>query len=65
MNPKNLNTDMSEETLLELLNEAYVFMGMPHKSLNPWREALDDWKNRVEELTKWNHFEEVEKHRKK
>lgn len=47
--------------LAELLNEAYVFMGMPHKALNPWRVALDDWQKRVEEETGWRHFDEVQK----
>lgn len=52
---------MNEEKLIELLKEAYGFIGMPHKALNPWRIALDDWKKRVEDETKWNHFHEVQK----
>ena len=51
--------DMHE--LVTLLNEAYVFLGMPHKALNPWRIALDQWQAKVEQKTGWNHFAEVKK----
>lgn len=53
---KKTLTDMTS-----LLNEAYVFIGMPHKNLHPWRQALDDWKERVEAETGWRHFDEVQK----
>lgn len=47
--------------LVTLLNEAYVFLGMPHKALNPWRIKLDEWQAKVEQKTGWNHFAEVNK----
>ena len=49
------------DRLVLLLNEAYVFIGMPHKALQPWRIALDEWQSKVEQETGWNHFEEVQK----
>ncbi len=50
--------------MLKLLNEAYVFIGMRHKALAPWQNASDVWLQKVEELTGWNHFEQVELFRK-
>ena len=47
--------------LVLLLNEAYVFIGMPHKALHPWRIALDEWQAKVEQETGWNHFAEFRK----
>ena len=49
------------DRLVRLLNEAYVFLGMPHKALHPWRIALDEWQAKVEQETGWNHFTEVKK----
>jgi hypothetical protein len=49
------------DRLVQLLNEAYVFIGMPHKALQPWRIALDEWQAKVEQETGWNHFAEVRK----
>ena len=49
------------DRLVLLLNEAYVFLGMPHKALHPWRVALDEWQAKVEQETGWNHFAEVKK----
>lgn len=49
------------QRLVLLLNEAYVFLGMPHKPLHPWRVALDEWQEKVEAETGWNHFDEVKK----
>ena len=49
------------DRLVLLLNEAYVFLGMPHKALHPWRIALDEWQAKVEKETGWNHFAEVRK----
>jgi len=49
------------DRLARLLNEAYVFLGMPHKALHPWRIALDEWQAKVEQETGWNHFTEVKK----
>jgi hypothetical protein len=49
------------DRLVLLLNEAYVFLGMPHKALHPWRIALDEWQAKVEQETGWNHFAEVKK----
>ena len=53
---------VDQQRLVLLLNEAYVFLGMPHKSLNPWRVALDEWQAKVEKETGWNHFDEVQKY---
>lgn len=50
--------------ITNLLSEAYVFIGMHHENLQPWRRELDNWKNRVEEETGWNHFEEARKFEK-
>lgn len=44
-----------------LLNDAYVFLGMPHKALHPWSIALSEWKAKVEKETGWNHFAEAAK----
>jgi len=49
------------DRLVLLLNEAYIFIGMPHKALHPWRIALDEWQAKVEQETGWNHFAEVKK----
>jgi hypothetical protein len=49
------------DRLVLLLNEAYVFIGMPHKALHPWRIALDEWQAKVEQETGWNHFAEFRK----
>lgn len=49
------------DRLVLLLNEAYVFLGMPNKALHPWRIALDEWQAKVERETGWNHFAEVKK----
>ncbi len=49
------------DRLVKILNEAYVFLGMPHKALHPWRIALDEWQAKVEKETGWNHFDEVNK----
>lgn len=46
---------------LELLREIYLFIGVKHKNLSPWRNGLDDWQKRVESATNWNHYEEVKK----
>lgn len=63
ISPKNKDTNESD-AIIKLLNEAYVFIGMPHKELHPWRIALDDWKKRVEGKTGWNHFQEAKKFKK-
>jgi hypothetical protein len=49
------------DRLVRLLNEAYVFIGMPHKALQPWRMALNEWQAKVEQETGWNHFAEFRK----
>jgi hypothetical protein len=49
------------DQLVRLLNEAYIFIGMPHKALQPWKIALDEWQAKVEQKTGWNHFDEVRK----
>ena len=49
------------DTLSDLLHEAYVFLGMRHKELSPWRIALDEWQAKVESKTGWTHFAKVEK----
>lgn len=65
MIPQNLNEEtdgaVAQERLVLLLNEAYVFLGMPHKALHPWRIALDEWQAKVEQETGWSHFDEVKK----
>ena len=55
------NPTVDIDRLVQLLNEAYVFLGMPHKALSPWRIALDEWQAKVEQETGWNHFAEVKK----
>ena len=47
-----------------LLNEMYVFVAMKHRACDPWRETLDKWQEKVETLTGWNAFGEIENHRK-
>jgi hypothetical protein len=47
-----------------LLNEMYVFVAMKHRACDPWRNALDEWQFKVEKLTGWNAYEEIENHRK-
>ena len=66
--PTNINTPENSaevgidvQRLVLLLNEAYVFLGMPHKPLHPWRVALDKWQGEVEDATGWTHFDEVKK----
>jgi hypothetical protein len=49
------------DRLVLLLNEAYVFLGIRHKALHPWRIALDEWQAKVEQETGWSHFAEVKK----
>lgn len=53
----NIDRDM-------LLNEIYVFVAMKHRACDPWREALDEWQSKVESLTGWNAYNEIENHRK-
>jgi hypothetical protein len=37
---------------------------MKHRACDPWRESLDKWQSKVEKLTGWNAFEEIENHKK-
>lgn len=59
--PTHTDPPADLDRLVRLLNEAYVFLGMPHKALHPWRIALDEWQVKVEQETGWNHFAEVKK----
>jgi hypothetical protein len=59
--PTNTAPPVDLDRLVLLLNEAYVFIGMPHKALHPWRIALDEWQAKVEQETGWNHFAEFRK----
>jgi len=43
--------DSKESRIEGLLNEAYVFLGMPNTSLLPCRTAIADWQKRVETET--------------
>lgn len=52
------------ETLKDLLNEIYFFVAMKHRACDPWREALDSWQERVENVTKWKAFNQIEKFNK-
>ena len=54
------HTDTLDRLFL-LLNEVYLFLGMRHKALNPWRIALDEWQAKVEQETGWSHLSEVKK----
>ena len=56
-----VRADGGPAALLDLLNEAYVFIAMRHKACNPWRVALDDWQARVEKQTGWSSFDQIEK----
>jgi len=47
-----------------LLNEIYVFVAMKHRACDPWREALDEWQSKVERLTGWDTYTEIENHKK-
>jgi len=58
---QSAEVDIDVQRLVLLLNEAYVFLGMPHKPLHPWRVALDKWQGEVEDATGWTHFDEVKK----
>jgi len=51
--------------LKALLEDAYVFFAMKHKACRPWGEAHDQWLDKVEAITKWKPFDQIEKHRKK
>ena len=53
---------MDNEELIRLLNEAYVFIAMKHRACDPWRESLDAWQGKVESITNWNAYEEIEKY---
>jgi len=65
LNPEQKESrSINHDQLVLLLNEAYVFLGMPHKALNPWRLALDEWQAKVERETGWDHFAEVQKSKK-
>ncbi len=48
--------------LENLLKEAYVFLGMRHKALSPWGNAIENWINRLEKETNWNHYKECEEY---
>jgi hypothetical protein len=52
---------MIEEDKTALLNEIYVFIAMKHRACDPWRVALDEWQSKVESLTGWNAYDEIEK----
>lgn len=57
--------EQDQQARLEiLLNEAYVFLGMPNKALQPWRQSLGEWQERVEDETGWKHYDEVQKYDK-
>lgn len=60
-NTTRTNLPVDIDRLVLLLNEAYVFLGMHHKALHPWRSALDEWQAKIEQETGWNHFAEVKK----
>ena len=51
------------DALLALLNEAYIFIAMKHRACDPWRNALDEWQERVEKQTGWSAFDQIEKSR--
>ena len=57
--PRLAEVDVSRVVLL--LNEAYIFLGMQHAALHPWKSALGEWQAKVEQETGWNHFAEVRK----
>ena len=52
---------VEQKRLVLLLNEAYVFLGMPPKALRFLRVRLDEWRSKVEQETGCNHFNEVQK----
>lgn len=54
-----------EKELENLLKEAYVFLGMRHKALQPWRENIENWIQRLEKETNWNHFQECAEYEKR
>jgi hypothetical protein len=47
-----------------LLNEMYVFVAMKHRACDPWRETLNEWQAKVESLTGWDAYTEIENHKK-
>jgi hypothetical protein len=53
---------MNNDELIGLLKEAYVFIAMKHKAFDPWRVSLDTWQEKVESITNWNAYEEIEKY---
>jgi hypothetical protein len=55
--PEEIDRDM-------LLNEIYVFVAMKHRACDPWREALNSWQDRVESLTGWDAYEEIETYKR-
>jgi hypothetical protein len=60
-NTEEIAPPVDLDRLVLLLNEAYVFIGMRHKALQPWRIALNEWEAKVEQETGWNHFAEFRK----
>ena len=46
-----------------LLLDPYVFFAMQHKACRPWRVAHDAWLDRVEALTGWEPFDQIEQYR--
>ena len=54
---------VGSDRLLALLNEAYIFIAMKHRACDPWRNALDNWQERVEKQTGWSAFDQIEKSR--
>jgi hypothetical protein len=55
---------MKTDEQTELLREMYVWISIKHRAGNPWRNAFDVWQKKVEQLTGWDSFSEIEKWRK-
>ena len=53
----------SNDEIMRLLNEAYVFIAMHHKAHAPWRIELENWQARVELKTGWEAVNEIKKFR--
>jgi|GEM_PF-3697029 len=56
-----ISPSLLSSELMELLKEAYVFMGADHKATRPWGKNLERWTAAVETCTGWNYFEESER----
>ena len=70
--PRSLAAQLEQEcvalqeeiaTYKELLLDPYVFFAMQHKACRPWRKTHDAWLDRVEALTGWEPFDQIEQYR--